>query len=113
MSIGVVAFSAPSLFTVEERTYLLATRVTGFPGAEQYSGCVLIAFSDRHSGSLERNRAGNVFVRQLLPTDANRFGGACAWDPHAASGILMSQLSFDGASPSFRICATRATIPPP
>ncbi len=83
----------------------------GSPGAEQYAGCMLTAFADREH--LERDRAGDVIVRQLLPTDGNRFGGACAWDPRAAGGVVMSQLFFDGAVPSFRLFATGVTIPVP
>jgi hypothetical protein len=109
---GAEELSAPSLFTAQGRTYLLVTPVSGVPGAGGYAGCVLIAFSDRLSGRLERDRDGHVIVRRLLPTDGGRFGGACAWDPRAdATGVVISQLFFEASTPSFRIFATGARAP--
>jgi hypothetical protein len=111
LSIGAEELSAPSLFTVAGRAYLLVTPVTRSSAGGQYAGCVVIAFSNRRTGEIERDRVGHVVARGFLPTQDGRFGGACAWNAGAAGGIAMSQLFFDGALPSFRLFDTGARQP--
>lgn len=102
-SIGGAGPTAPALTWDGTTAHLLVT-LLGSTGL--YAGCASVPV-DLDAGTVARDGADPAWD-EIIPTQSNRFGGACTWAPGAsANGVLAIQLDLDGNPPDpFRIYAT-------
>ncbi len=97
------SWSAPELFERDGKTYLLVTPTT--EPNEVYRGCMLFELASLNPAALRDKQP-----LWRIPWPEGAIGGACAYHPASATGLLVSR--FQPALPFFHIETTGQALPP-